>query len=242
MKRLLLLLSLLLLALAVAGCGNADRPDDDGTAYADAPDTEEASVDAPAAREYVYVGDKIAIAFPRELFFSGDFPEEDFLAFLRETGAVVAELAEDADTFWRNYPENAGTVDIAVHIPYSELTTIGADIESELQLQLESIAAAFDSVSDLETRTSRAYTRVVFVVDSDAFIDDPRVIELLDFVFPYLGQLEYLRRIFHQYDMTALEEIVFYLEDYDSQERIELYNFFLDAPLGLSMRHGVQSD
>jgi len=63
----------------------------------------------------------------------------------------------------------------------------------------------------------------VFIkADYDEFVEDPNVIELLDFAFPYMGLLEYLYRIFNQYKMVDLKEIVFYLRDKETSKLFRL--------------------
>jgi len=185
------------------------------------------------------VCERVAVYIPRELFFTGG-SESFFLEVLKNLGGVVDELAEDTEMFWRNYPENAGTVNIKVMFSHSDLIAAGLAMENELQAYLESIVFGFDSISRFEKEIREAYTRFVFIVDFEEFRKDARITRLLDFVFPYLGQVEYLRRVLYLYNMANLEKIVFYLEDNETLERIEMYNFLHDAPRGLSMRHNVQ--
>ena len=206
--------------------------------------------------------EQVSIHIPRELFFTGNLPEEAFLAWINNFGGTVAPLAEDADTFWQRYGENSravwfnyrddmdvfqekyaeivGTAYIHAKFPESDFITLGLEIAEYTQQRLTALIQLFDSISELKTETTEAYTRFVFVVDFDAFVEDHRIIELLDFVFPYCGQLEYLRRIFALYDMAMLEKIVFYIENAETLERTEIYSFLLDAPFGLAIRHGVR--
>ena len=190
--------------------------------------------------------DKITVYIPRELFFTGQAPEDSFIALFKESGGVVAELSEDRHTFWRNYPENAGIAYIEVSFAYSDLRAMRSKIEAILQANLEAIIEGFDSILKIEKEICETYTRFVFIVDFEEFMDewspligDRSIILLLDFTFPYLGQLEYMRRIFYLYNMADLEKIVFYTQDYETLERMEIYSFLHDAPLGLSMRHNI---
>lgn len=184
---------------------------------------------------------EITIFIPRELFFTGG-SESGFLAYFEESGGVIAQL-EDQDAFWRNHPENAGEQYIEVSFSQLDFESVGKEIEDEIFFYLDSIAGAFESISGYEKETNEAATRVIFTADLEEMAEEQwGFIYLLDFVFPQLGQLEYLRRIFFLYDMAYLEEIVFYVEDSVTSESIKIYSFFLDAPLGLSMRHGVGVD
>ena len=187
---------------------------------------------------YETAENEIALYIPRELFFHSS-DEEFFLDFFQELGGTVAELDDDISSFWRNYPGNAGTVNIGVSFSYSDLTATRLIIEEEILLYLEIIVDAFDSISELQTEHSESYTRFIFVANFEELAGDPWFTDLLDFVLPYISQLEYLRWIFSLYDMDNLEKIVFYVEDSETLELIEIYSFFYDAPLGLSMRHGV---
>jgi len=217
MKRFLILISILLLALAMTGCGNTNTPDNDETSP--------------------YENDDITIHIPRELFFTGD-SEEAVLTFFEESGGIVTEPAEDIDTFWMNYPDNAGTVCIEVRFSPSDLATAGLELENDILFYLDAIATVSDPISAFQIETSEALTRFVFIGSFVEIAQDRRIVELLDFTFPYLGQMEYLRRIVQQYNMADLKEITFYLEDHEMAERFELYSFFQDAPpLGLCIHH-----
>ncbi|MCL1992748.1 MAG: hypothetical protein FWG66_07360 [Spirochaetes bacterium] len=189
----------------------------------------------------LYGLDEISVFFPRELFFISR-SEESFLAFFRENGGVIPQwetLANDIVTFWENYPENAGTVDIGVSFPPANLTAVGLMLEEAIQSILETVIRDFDSISNFARETNEAYTRFVFFADLEALSEDASVIWLFDFVFPSLGQFEYVSRVIHLYNMVELKEIVFYMEDKNTLERIGIYSFFDDAPAGLSMRHGI---
>lgn len=187
-----------------------------------------------------YENDEIVIYIPRELFFTGG-SEEMFLNIFREFGGVIADLADDSATLWRNQHENAETVYISASFSHSDLIDLRIAIDEDLQLIFESIVTSVGLISEFEKETSSVYTRFVFLADVEEFFGDFRAmaIELSDFVFPYIGQLEYLRRIINLYDMGALEEILFYLEDDVTMERFEIYSFLHDVPLSLAIRHVI---
>jgi len=196
-------------------------------------DTRTVTIETPTVSDE---SNGITVHIPRELFFTGG-SEEGFLEFFEEVGRVIAELADDNRTFWANQRENAGTINISVSFSNADRLLAKSAFEEELSLIFDSIVNAFDSIQRFEAETTETYARFVFTVDVEEFGADRNVIELLDFVFPYVGQVEYLLRIFSLYDMTNLERIVFYIEDSNTSERTEIYSFFEDAPLGLSMRH-----
>jgi len=180
--------------------------------------------------------DKITVHIPRELFFISS-SEELFLNFFETYGGVISELSEDSATFWRNQAENAGTVYIEISFSYADLSTIREILEDEIFLYLLSVEYYIDAISGLDVEVDETATRYIFIADIEEFLRTRDYIFLLDFTFPSMGQLEYLLRIFSLYNMAYLKEIVFYLEDADTQERFRIYDFLLDAPLGLSMRH-----
>jgi len=230
MKKIIILASALVLAGLVVGCDNAVTPDDYEPYYI-------AGQNEDTSYEYnQYEDSKITVNIPRELFFAYG-AEEYNVAFFEEFGGIV-ELFEDSNTFWDNYPENAGTQYIEVSFYRSDLAALGREIESGILSTLYSIVAAFDSISEFEKETDEIATRIVFMANFDELDANGNFIALLDFTFPYIGELEYLRRIFKLYDMAYLEEIVFDFQDNETQERIEVYCFLSDAPLGLAMRHG----
>jgi len=182
--------------------------------------------------------EKITVFIPRELFFSGGL-EEQILSFFEEWGGIVGTLDEDIQTFWRNYSANAGRVNIEVTFSRTDLTAIGLEMKNELLIYFEELMDIFDSISTFEREASNSYTRFIIRADFDEFIAEPGFIGLLDFAFPDIGVIEYLYRVFHQYNMADLKEIVFFVQDIETLERTEIYSFFDDAPRGLGMRHGV---
>ena len=181
----------------------------------------------------------ISVRIPRELFFTGG-SEEAFLEFFEEFGGIVAELNEDVTEFWRNHRENPGTVYIEVTFPLHGLAELIMLLEDDVHMFLEMIMEDFDSISAYEVEKNDEVTRFIFTADIDELAGGMGIIWLLDVVFPYLGQLEYLIRIFSLYEMDALQDILFCVEDAATGELIEIYSFLADAPIGLYMRHIAQ--
>jgi len=184
--------------------------------------------------------EEITVYIPRELFFIGLQGESAALAFFEEFGGIVGILDEDVQTFWRNESANAGTVNIEITFSRSNLIAIAAVMRNELEMFLEAIADNFGST--FEREASGQYTRFVLgVAFYEFFYERPALFfELADFVFPEMGMIEYLYRIFHQYNMADLKEITFYAEDPETSKRIEIYSFLHSAPVGLGIRHGVE--
>ena len=259
----LLLLSLLLLTFIVAGCSTKEPSpplEDTIESIEEVEEREIIEEEAPRVERpnrrisepenpilekeplEFSEGDTVTLFFPRELFFSEDLHEESFLGFLEESGGIVTEPAEDSMTFWDNYPRNAGTIDIEVNFLYSDMVEVREIVEFEMQFVLEGIENHLESILSITRESCDAYTYFYLTVILDDFMDDPRVISLLDFTFPFVGQLDYLLRIFHQYDMASLEKVVFYVIDNETDESFEIYNFLLDAPSGLSMRHNIPDE
>jgi len=252
MKKLVSLLSLLFLVGMAAGCDNAVISDE-YEPYYDVEQYEDVSYEhgnqsdlAEEIAEYEDIeqeelqdeedDDRITIYIPRELFFAHGSIDA-YISYFEEFGGIV-EFFEDADTFWRNYPENAGTEYIEVSFPHLVLAIVTQEMESEILLILDSIVAAFDTLTEFEKESDETATRIVFMTDFDELGANGGFITLLDFTFPSLSVHEYLRRIFNLETMANLEEILFYFQDSETQERMRVYCFFSDAPLGLSMRHG----
>ena len=182
--------------------------------------------------------EEITVYIPRDLFFIGG-SEDHFLSFFHERGGQIGILDEDTQTFWRNYSTNMGNVDIEVIFSRSDLTAIGLEMESDLNMHMEAITNTFASILTFERKITEIYTKFVIRASLDEFREDMGIIELLDFVFPYMGVIEYLYRIFNQHDMAVLREIAFYLEDNETSELFGIYSFFHDAPRGLGIRHGI---
>jgi len=185
------------------------------------------------------INEEISVFIPRDLFFIGG-SEEHFLSYFEEMGGVIGKLDEDTQTFWRNYSTNRGKVYIEVVFLQSDLITIGLEIENELNVYLDIITNAFASIYSFEREINENYTKFIIKGDYDEFVEDPNIIELLDFVFPDMGVMEYLYRIFNQYKMVDLKEIVFYLREKETSKLFRLYSFFDDAPVGLGSRHRIE--
>ena len=179
----------------------------------------------------------IIIDFPRELFFLGD-GEEDFLDMFEYYGGIVIEPFQSSESFWQQYPDNAGTEYLQVRFTSESLLEIGQDIEGELgnMVYLHGYHHPFFGGYLIERD---AYTaNFIFIVDMEAATAAPDlIIPLFDFAFPLMGVLEYTYRLLSQYDMSLLYDIVFYFEDDANQERVAVYHFLQDAPEGLLMRH-----
>jgi len=184
--------------------------------------------------------EKITVYIPRELFFIGMQGESAALSFFEEFGGIVGILDEDVQAFWRNQSANAGTVNIGITFLRSNLIAIADIMKNELEMFLEAIAHNLGST--FEREISERYTRFVLGVAFYELVNEyPAVfIELVDFVFPEMGVIEYLYRIFHQHNLADLKEIVFYAEDPETSKRIKIYSFLHDAPIGLGIRHGVE--
>lgn len=105
---------------------------------------------------------------------------------------------------------------------------------------LEAIAASFDSISGFEKEADQTHTRFIFTADFEGLSNDLGTTWLLDFAFPDLGQLEYMRRIFNLDNMADLQEIVFYLDSDEHPSPFKIYNFFDDAPW--AFRCGIGHD
>ena len=180
--------------------------------------------------------EKITIHIPRELFFSYG-SEEFFLFAFEEMGGVVTPPEVDVDAFWSIYPANAGTVYIEVSFPAGVLSILAEYMEDDIYFYMEIIVEAFDSLLDYIKESDAAATRLIFIGDFEGFAADDRAIEVLDFLFPEMGEAEYLRRLFMQYDMSQLSSITFYIQDFETGQLTQVYDFFADAPEGLAMRH-----
>ena len=223
--------------LTFSGCQSTETPDNNNIPNNnEATNNQEAEVSRAAE-------DETKIYIPRELFFTRHLQEDDFFMIMEAFGGEVDELYEDADTFWDNYPENAEAGYLGVTLSYLDLNVIQIIMEDDLEAYLEAIVSGFDSILSIEKKTSETYTRFILEADIDELINDQNaIVDLLDFLLPYISQFEYLRRIFSLYDMTLLEKIVFYVEDPETLERLEFYSFFHDAPEGLAMRHILEDN
>ena len=213
MKRLLLLVCMVFLTLVLAACGDIEAINDED----------------------------VTIRIPRELFFMGGL-EEEFIDFFGEWGGIVAEFEEDRTTFWRNQPENAGTIYMEVVFVRSDLAKLGMEVSRIIQAAAKEIMESFDPISAFNIEVSCEATRFIFTADFDgmATMGDWLFIHLLDFTFPELSVLEYSRRVIFEYDMSELNEISFHFKNDQDLGLHKVYNFFLDAPRGLAVRHGVR--
>jgi len=178
----------------------------------------------------------VTVYIPLEFFFQvGSL--ESFTSVFRGMGGVVAELDVDVNAFWRNIRNNPESVYLEVTFSQADLAEMVYDMGELVRIFTEAIAESFGAITEFRKEVDDTATRIIFTADIYDLLDNYQghLISLIDFAFPTIGQFEYLRRIFSQYDMTALDRISFYFEDVETREIFELYCVLLSTHL--SLRH-----